>query len=346
MSNVYIADIASHNSDGKSTGHYYAVASNYVSMMPCKIVGGPIYLNKYDENQVCLLPYDTIAEENLIKKKWKQLKNCHALFNIAKDGTIILQQAALATAIIGIVLFKKKECKLYLITYNNEGCNSIFKKIWYKLAKRKINGVICPNKEIGKSYGVPYCVVPDYIYCGDKELSKDYEFNDKFYDFCVVGRISPEKGVIEVARLLSGTNYKVLIAGKPQNKELAQKLYEICDNSPNIILKMEYVHDTEYYQYIRKSKYCILNYTGEYSERSSGVVFDIIFNNTPVVGKRCKALRFIEENEVGFIFDNIETCDFTSFMDISLYKKYIANIAAYRNTHHHYIHQLKSFLNT
>ncbi len=344
MSRILLADIASHNCGGKSIGHYYSVASNYVNLISCVIAGGPIYLYKFDKENIYLLPYDTKTEENVFKKKVKQLLNCHTLFKNTVGDTVILQHAALATAIIGIVLFKKKHTKLFLITYNDEGNNTIFKRFWYRLAKRKIEGIICPYENIGKNYDVPFCVVSDYIYSGNDNKIQYCDYEDKSYDFCVVGRLAYEKGVIEVAKKFVNTNYRVLIAGKPQTQDIADELFAICNGAKNIILKLEYISEKEYYNFIQISRYCILNYKGGYSERSSGVVLDILFNGTPVVGNKCKALGFIEEYGVGCLFDDIFSFNFSYLLNRACYKKYLEKINAYKKIQSQCGNKLKEFI--
>lgn len=344
MNRILLADIASHNCESKSIGHYYSVASNYMNLMSCVIAGGPIYLHRFDKKNTYLLPYDTKAEENVFKKKVKQLLNCYTLFKNTEGDTVILQHAALATAIIGIVLFKKKHTKLFLITYNDEGYNTVFKRFWYRLAKRKIEGVICPYENLGKNYDVPCCVVPDYIYSGNDNKMQYRDYEDKSYDFCVVGRLAYEKGVVEVAKKFANTNYRVLIAGRPQTQDIADELFAICDGTKNIILKLEYIADEEYYNYIQTSRYCILNYKGDYSERSSGVVLDILFNGTPVIGKKCKALGFVEENGVGYLFDDIISFNFSTLLNRTCYKKYEENINAYKKIQRQCGNKLKKFI--
>ena len=83
---------------------------------------------------------------------------------------------------------------------------------------------------------------------------------------------------------------------------------------------------------------------GGYTERSSGVVLDVIFNGTPVIGKKCQALSFIEENRIGCLFDDINSFDFSKLLNIIHYKQYEGNIIAYKNTHCWYGSKLKKFI--
>ncbi|MCZ8372451.1 hypothetical protein O6P32_06965 [Phocaeicola sp. KGMB11183] len=347
MKTLYIADVRSMNNNGISPGHYFPVASNYYNMFKdtCKVLvtGGPIYKTKF--NNTYLLPYDTYSQKSNIINKIRTLKNLMFLFKHKNENDIIIiQSSSVATALIGIALFKQSKCKVYTIQYNTECVNSPIKKIIYKLASSKINGIICPDKKIGNAYKRPYCIVPDYIYTGHN-AKKILPFSERKYDFSLLGLICKDKGVVEVAQKLKHTNYRILIAGKPQTEEIKKEIIEICKNSNNIELKLEYLSDEEYDTTIRNSKYCILNYSGAYSEHSSGVVFDIIFRGTPVIGKKCKFLDFITVYNIGRIFDEIENFSPTEVLIPSVHQNYINNINNYYLTHQQHILSLKNFLN-
>lgn len=347
MNKVIVADIASHRVNGHSIGHYHYVAQNLIEVFADKadmyIAGGPVYIDRFGTDRVLALPYDAISTQNVIKKKWGELVNCRKLFKEAKGAKIIMQHAALATTLIGIALFKKDNCKLYQIVYSQEGINTRFKRFWYKFAKKKIDGIICPQQKLGDDYDRNCCVVPDYIYVGENS-NCELDYKNKTFDFCVVGRLSPEKGVDEIIEKLRGTNYRVLIAGNPQTKKIADRLTKLCKGYENINLRLGYIDDDDYYRYIKESRYCILNYYGEYSERSSGVVFDILFNGVPVVGRRCKSLEFIEEHNVGIVFDDIKDWSPDTIMDVKLYEDYLNKIVSYRKTHRDYANKLKNFV--
>lgn len=344
MNRVFIADIASKSTNGFLIGHYATVAENYQNIIGSIIVGGPIYKKYFSTSPLIQLPFNSESTENIIIKKIKQLLNCKKLFSIAKNDTVILQQSALATSLIGIFLFKRKQTRLFLITYNNEGYNSFLKRIFYRLAKKKIDGIICPNAEVGKGYNLPYCIVPDYIYIGDIDNIIKSSYKEKIYDFSIIGRLSPEKQPIEVANKFANTNYKLLIAGKTQTQDLEDNLKQICKNSPNIELKIEYITNEEYYKCINQSRYSILNYSEEYSNRSSGVVYDMIYNGVPVIGRRCKALSFIEKNNLGLLYDNLCDLDFSILLNEEKHMQFIKNIYTFCKTQNTYINKLNSFI--
>lgn len=342
---IYISDILSHAYQGKSTGHYFALARNYKEMFGENVVvsGGPVYKTGFKDNELLVLPYN--AGGGGLKARLKTFANAIKLFKEAKGKIIVLQQCTTITTFLCIALFYHKKSRLFMIQYSREGFRSIIGQFLFKLAKHKIDGIICPNETVGQAFqGVPYCVVPDYIYTGNNKVV-DFSFENRKYDLCIVGRLAPEKGAVEVARKFANTQYKILIAGKPQTEELANELLKTCGDAGNIDLILGYVSDDDYYAYLHNSKYAILNYSGEYSERSSGVVFDTLFNGVPVVGKRCKTLQFIDEEDLGFLYSNINDCDFSRLLNPELHKTFMEKISNYREQQKKYKKKLEEFLN-
>ena len=106
----------------------------------------------------------------------------------------------------------------------------------------------------------------------------------------------------------------------------------------------EYVSDEDYKRYINESRYCILNYQGEYSNRSSGVVFDIIFSGVPVVGNSCKALHFVKDYEIVHIYDNIDELSAEGLFDEKKYEVFLDRISKYRQLHSEYYKKLSTFV--
>lgn len=312
MKRLIIADVKSNNNKGKSTGHYFAVAQNYLDLYSdcceVKIAGGPIFKTHFDEKDMFLLPYDFIPSVNWLKSKWRVLKNCKYLFkNAQPDDIIVIQQSGLSTAIMGIALFAKKKSNVYVIAYDTDAVTSSIKRLIYKLAKHKIKGLLCPHKHVADAYAIPSCIVTDYIYA--KQITKSaVTFENKKYDIAIVGRIRSGKGVVEAAQYLAKTSLRVLIAGSG-DEEMIKQIYAICEQSSNIELCIEYLSEAKYAEDIRSARFCLLNYHDTYEDRSSGVVLDIIFNGTPILGRRCSALEFIEKENLGFLFDNIEEID-------------------------------------
>lgn len=349
MRRLIIADVKSNNNHGRSTGHYFALAQNYLDLYQkvccVKVGGGPIFKSGFAPDNLFLLPYDNLEGENCVKNKWRVLKNCHYLFRKScSSDIIVLQMSGAVTTFLGIILFATSKNSIYCIQYSEESLSSSIKRWIYKLAKSKIKGILCPNERIGKAYDRPYCVVTDYIYPNLEKATCTSSYSQKKYDFSVIGSIWPDKGVLEAAQKLSKTNYRVLIAGKPCDKNYEALLQDIARKSHNIEFHLGFVSTEDYSRYIIESRYCILNYQGVYADRSSGVVLDIVFKNTPVVGHRCNALQFIEDEQMGYLFDDIRTFDPNIVMNENLYAGYKNGINQFKQKQQDYKRKVIEFL--
>ena len=156
-----------------------------------------------------------------------------------------------------------------------------------------------------------------------------HESFGKKYDFCIIGRLNKDKGIVEIINALKGKQCSVLIAGKPDNKDYHNSiLHSVCDTS-NIELHLDYLSTSEYQTYLSQSRFAILNYQSEYSNRSSGVVFDTLFAGLPVIGNRCISLQFIEDKGLGIISDDLNNIDLDSVLNESFYNECLINIADY-----------------
>lgn len=332
MKRLIIADVKSHNNRGKCIGHHFAVAQNYLDLYSdfckVKVAGGPIFETHFNKQDVLHLPYDFISDRNWLKNKIRVLLNCRYLFKHATaDDIIVMQHSGASTTLLGIALFSKKKNNINIIQYDTDALSSLPKRIIFKLAKHNIKSILCPNKYIADAYGLPSCIVTDYIY-PKTEYKSNNLFEMKKYDIAIVGSIFPDKGVIEAAEVLARTNYKVIIAGKA-DKQLTNRLHEICDNVKNIELNIGFISNDNYYEYIQEARFCILNYHGVYEDRSSGVVLDILFNGTPIIGHKCKALDFISMSNVGYLFDDINDINFDDIINKERYESYQKGIEKY-----------------
>lgn len=349
MKKLIIADLKSFNNQGIQTGHYFSLARNYQELFGkiCKVTvaGGPIYKTGFKKEELIQLPHDFIAGDNVLKNKWGTLMNCrHLMQHTSTDDVIVLQMSGATTNFLAILLFGLKKKKIYSIQYDTEALDSPLKRFIYQLSKSKIKGILCPTDAIGKAFELPYCVISDYIYTSDKTDTQTIPFDQKKYDFAIVGRITPEKGVIEAIEKFIGTKYKIVVAGKPSTIEVENKLNSIASSNKNIELHLDFVPDNDFYNYLQKSKYSLMNYQGVYANRSSGVVLDTLFNGTPVIGHHCQALRFIEEEGVGCLFDEISELDLSVSEDQSKYHNCIKAIKKYLNKHKLYKDKLAIFL--
>lgn len=343
MQTLVIADIRSVIKNGDIPGHFVPVAQNYIDVLcnkfHVKVAGGDVYKKHFQKDVLIRLPYCIAGDSAL--DKIKILLNSLMLFRKAGHNTIVIQQASLVTTFIAIAFFFWNTGKIFLIVYNTSALKGIFKKILYKLAKAKIAGIICSSDEIGRLYRKPYCIVTDFI---KTEMPYFKSFDERKYDFCFVGGIYENKGIVEVADYLKNKPCKLLVAGKDNEPGIGEKLVFVIGEADNIELKMKYISTAEYYEYLKDSKYCILNYRGTYEDRSSGVVMDAILSGTPVVGTDCKALEHVKEFRLGYTYKDIKDLDINYLLSATNYLQYIENIKKYYTKQQEYAQQLAAFL--
>lgn len=348
---IIIADVRSYTSHGLFKGHGYAVASNYLQIFQGKaevrVAGGPVYAERF-RGHIVPLPYNVEEERPSWLNIFYMMRNMRKLFRVCCNDTIILQSSGVANIFAGLALFKRPETKVFMILYNTEALSSFLKRCLFYLAQKKIRGILCPNERVAAAYDLPSCIIPDYIYCPPSDTEPSLEsvpYAEKKYDFCMVGLIWRDKGMVEAARCLASTPYKVLIAGEISDEEgLEAELRAVCDGATNIDLRIGYLSSEAYDAAIRQSRYGILNYSGAYSQHSSGVVFDFLFRGVPVIGKTCKTLQFIEEFHVGHTFDRLEEFDFRSIMSESAHREFCSHLKTYYEAHQIYGNKVQSFV--
>ena len=149
MKRLIITDIKSFNNNGKSTGHYFAVARNYLELYSevcdVKIAGGSVFNIGFKNEELFCLPYETSSSNNNIKNKWNILKNARYLFkNTSSNDVIVMQKSGTVTMFLLIALFlKKRKNNIFFIEYDTEALNSPLKRFIYYMAKKKCKGLIC-----------------------------------------------------------------------------------------------------------------------------------------------------------------------------------------------------------
>ncbi|WP_434503084.1 glycosyltransferase [Prevotella sp.] len=351
MKRLIIADVNSLNNKGISTGHFCALAQNYIDAFhnigEVKAAGGPIYTTRLKKQDLIILPYDHTANSNYFKAKWHTLLNCKYLFShVENNDVVVMQHSSAVTTFLGIALFAKKTNIIYLIQYSTDDIVSPIHKLFFKFAKRKIKGLLCPFKKIGEKFKIPYLVISDYLFTGIRNQTSNLDIcSDCQYDFSMVGRISPEKGIVDVVKKLANTSFKILVAGRPQDQKIKSEIEEAALGASNIELRLGFITDADYYKLIRQSRYCILNYQGAYAnDRSSGVVLDMLYNGVPVIGHRCGALQFIEDEGLGFLYDDIKDFNPSLIMNKSFYVECKQSISNFINEQRSQINNLKVFL--
>lgn len=346
---VIIADIHSKSENGKCTGHFFFFAENYKNVLDSDfevvIAGGPVYKQRFSKEILISLPFDFVVGESKVINTLRSLYNSFCLFRKVKHGDIvIMQQARPVTSFVGIILFLWAKCRLFSVQYSKVPLKKRIYKTIFNLSKYKIDGILCPNEDVGKAYGIPYMVIPDYVFVEKMNNNTLIPYKDKLYDFCIVGRLNSDKGVAEMVKFFKNKKYKLLVAGNPDDKSYGEEIRALCDGADNITLRLGYLEDSEYISYIRESRYSILNYQNEYSTRSSGVVYDFVFNDVPIIGRECEAFNFVCCNNLGCVFRDFSSYDWEHLFDEAVYDEFLKNIRIYKQTHKHIIGNFKSFL--
>lgn len=344
MKTILIADIKSQEIDGKIYGHYVPVARNYLDIFKdsanIKVTGGPIFSNFFKPEDFFSLPYNNTSDN--FSEKLKTFVNAIVLFVKGIGKTIILQQSTTATSFVAIALFYWWTGKLFLIQYNTDGLSSRLKRFLYFLAKHKISGFIVPNDRVGNIFRKPYCVVTDYIKTKCKENT--FLYSEREWDFGIIGTIFKDKGVIEAIEFFGNKDCKVLVAGNVAEPNLIDKIEKLKNRYTNLDFRIGYLSDYDFNNLISRCRYCVLNYRGTYFDRSSGVVFDIIFNHTPVIGTRCNALKIVEDEKLGRVYDDISELNISQLLDEANYQKYLNAIGLYYHKQEKYKQNLIEFV--
>lgn len=350
MKRLILADIRSQNSNGHTIGHYRYLAELYIKLFcercEVKIAGGPVYKEEFNKSFYFPLPYDSYDNENVIKRYYRTLKNFKSLIrNTTSNDVIVMQFSSVATYIIALALHLGKiKRNIYAIIYDTDALSNWFKRFMYSLAKRQLKGLITSNKEIGEIYGLTYCVVPDYIFCGNIDSLYKSTYAEKIYDFALLGNFYPDKGVVEAVNYMANKPYKLIVAGKPFDKEMSNFLDSICSKCSNIEYHGGFVSDEDYLKFINSSRYCMLNYQGMYMSRSSGVVLDSMFNGVPVVGHESFPLKIAIEENVGYVYHDIHEFDPSKVLNEEIWNYYRNNIKKYLKENNASKERLASFL--
>lgn len=348
MSRIIIADICSISVTNQSTGHYFAVAQNYLDMFKHSeevwVAGGPIYNQRF-ASRLIRLPYNFEVGDSKWAEKWHELMNCRALCKmVAKNDILIMQSVALVTAFVGMTLFLHKPCRLFFIQYNTESINSPLKKLLWRFVQSKVRGAICSFPTVAQAYGKPYIIVPDYIYTKEQQVSFP-SYAEREYDICMLGHIYRDKGVVEALQYLKGMGLKIVVAGKVGEPDLEPELKDIAQTDTMIDLRMGYLCDDEYHKLMANSKYCMLNYRGRYNEHSSGVVYDALFHGTPILASNTVSTMMVKENGMGIGYDKLNDLDDRLFMDAVFYSECQSRIVQYLQHQRKIASQLYAFIN-
>ncbi len=180
--------------------------------------------------------------------------------------------------ILEIILLKLMGIKIIWTVHNIVNHEKIFSnielffgKILAKLCDKLI--VHCPyaKKEVIRVFNITsstVCVIPhgNYNYENRIDKSKAREIlnlNESDKVLLYFGQIRPYKGVdnlIKAFKEINAKGIKLLIAGKPFNRQIATEIIEASKNNENIIIIFKFVPDNEIQIYMNASDIMVLPY--------------------------------------------------------------------------------------
>ena len=242
------------------------------------------------------------------------------------------------------ICIQKTNSAIYIIQYKSEidiGINHLL----YRIAQRRISGVLCTKSAVGEKYGIPYCTMPDYVYT-DFDGAKELELNNGYlYDFGIFGIIRKGKDVVGVAKKFIGIKRTLLIAGSIQDDKMKESLERFAKENENIIVIDRYLSEEDYNNLISATRCMILPYVDEYyNESSSGVVYDALFAKKPVITRKYEIFDFIRQYQIGVLYDTLNDISFSEVMKDDDFLTYQNNIETYLSDNHAYILKLKQFI--
>ena len=350
MENVIIADITGLHKNENSFGHFFRVAKMFEEGLcqDCNvtIVGGPVYKG-YSGNKE-ILKYDVDLQElqtavGKVRAKIKEVFNGIAVLKKYKNSIIIFQDYSNTSMLLSICL-KKTSNSIFIIQYKSEidsGVNAFL----YKIARKRISGVLCTKKEVGEKYENSYLVMPDYIYTDCQNKCKQVENSEYRYDFGIFGIIRKGKDVVGVAEKFAGIERTLLIAGSIQDADMKKSLEKLAKENKNITVVNRYLSEEEYNRMISATRCMILPYVDEYyNESSSGVVYDALFAKKPVITRRYEIFNFVETYRIGILYNTLNDVDFSEVMQEKEFLTYKKNIEGYLSDNQAYAQKLKAFI--
>lgn len=170
----------------------------------------------------------------------------------------------------------------------------------------KLDGIILFSKSQLKSYievnnsGKSKVIIPHPNYNVEKN-KKDLNLKEEEFILCVPGRIRRYKQtdiILEVLAQIKNDNVKILIIGKPDDKQSIEKL-EKCSNN-NLKCKFEFVSSKELENYLTNSDMVLLTHKKIWT---SGIAVLAGNLGVPLVGTLPKIFEDYNYNELGYFLE-------------------------------------------
>ncbi|MFX0000791.1 MAG: glycosyltransferase family 4 protein [Candidatus Hodarchaeota archaeon] len=221
--------------------------------------------------------------------------------------------------------------------YGHESYYPRIEKLGRKFFYNKVDVVTshCPQakKEIQKEFGVSpnkIHVIPhgNYFNCYENKASKSEARNflnldENDFIFLHFGRIRPYKGVETLIRsfksLKISENIKLLIVGETQDKQYEKEILDIANTSDNIIIKFEYVPDSELQFYMNASDIVVNCYR---RILTSGEVILAMTFAKPIIAPRLGCIIDILDEKGSFLYDPTDKNGLSKTLEEAINRKH------------------------
>ena len=201
--------------------------------------------------------------------------------------------------LLGICFINTRNKKLIWMVHNiqpHEGKNKMSNIIMKLLAKHSF-AIISHSNDAADFIKQNYNRETIYICHPIKPFHFEEKKTDKLIDFLIWGTILPYKGIKEFvsSSYIQTTSYRIHIAGKCPNKELASEISKYCND--NISFENRRIDFDELHSLIAKSKYVLFPYLNG-TVSSSGVLIDTIALGGTPLGPHFGAFKDLHEEGV------------------------------------------------
>lgn len=335
MKKLLIIDpLSLHDKNDIIIGHSMQLTKNYFQLFSeyfeVKVAGKFEYEQQFQKSFV-KLPFSLrFGNANFLSRvldKFKIAINIIRALHYESDY-YILYPCSYISLLISLPFLPKK--KLFIIDYKISSRN------FHNLFHRKISGVL--TSQPSNRYGlIDSFLMKDYYY---NPASYDVKKSEKLYDFSCVGNISKGKLIEDVVAKFQHTDYKIIISGIFEDKNRLKKIQDLATN--NIIINDGFISESEYNRIIKESIYLILPYNKNYDSHTSGVVYDAIFNRTPIIGTNVSALNIVKEHNMGICYNSILDININDLNEN--HSNFLVNIDNYISNDRAGFHKLVNFI--
>jgi glycosyltransferase involved in cell wall biosynthesis len=180
------------------------------------------------------------------------------------------------------LLFFRKKFAINIYQNRVENYPSPILRAMMKYAYKHVDIIFSTLKNFSNSKSVN---IPDFIFDKNKyNIIIKKKMNDEYF-LCIGSIVPAEKDYEQLINAFKKhAGQKLVIAGPFLDVKAKIYLENLASGNGNIELRLKYIYYDEYLNLIKNAKAVILPYKKErYENRSSGVLLETIYLNTPVI---------------------------------------------------------------